>query len=78
MAISKDYEQSALEVLMRYVLILVTVLSVIAVSSKLICAGSGSEACVTHCTEAASARYSEGTAQWSAFFNGCMRTCWMK
>ncbi len=78
MALSKDYEHSALEVLMRYVLILVTVLSVIAVSSKLICAGSGSEACVTHCTEAASARYTEGTDQWSAFFNGCMLTCWMK
>jgi hypothetical protein len=63
---------------MRYVLILLTVLCVIAVSSKTISAGSGSEACVTHCTEAASDRYTEGTAAWSAFFNGCMLTCWMK
>ncbi|MBA3029054.1 MAG: hypothetical protein FP816_09640 [Desulfobacteraceae bacterium] len=63
---------------MKYVLILFTVISVIAFSSKLICAGNGSEACVTHCTEAASANYTEGTDAWSAYFNGCMRTCWMK
>jgi hypothetical protein len=63
---------------MKYVLILITALFVIAVSSKLISAGSGSEACVTHCTEAASEHYTEGTAEWSAYFNGCMLTCWMK
>ena len=63
---------------MKYLLILITVLSVIAVSPRLISAGSGSEACVTHCTEAASERYAEGTKAWSAFFNGCMLTCWMK
>jgi hypothetical protein len=63
---------------MKYILILFMVLSVIAVSSQLICAGSDSEACVTHCTDAASEKYTEGTAEWSAFFNGCMLTCWMK
>lgn len=78
MTISDDYAHSAIGVLMKYFFILVMVLAVITVSSELICAGSGSEACVTHCTEAATERYTEGTAQWSAFFNGCMRTCWMK
>jgi len=63
---------------MKYVLILITVLSLIAVTPRLISAGSGSEACVTHCTEAASENYDRGTDAWSAFFNGCMLTCWMK
>ncbi len=63
---------------MKYIFILLAALSVIAVSPKHIRAGSGSEACVTHCTEAASEHYTEGTPEWSAYFNGCMRTCWMK
>ncbi len=62
---------------MRYVLILFTVLSVITFSSNRIGAGNDSGACVTYCSEAASERYSEGTDEWSSFFKGCMRTCWM-
>ena len=63
---------------MKYILILLTVLSVIVFSSTLISAGNGSEACVTYCTNAASEKYADGTDLWSSFFNGCMSTCWMK
>ncbi|HCM39024.1 MAG: hypothetical protein A2X97_16440 [Bdellovibrionales bacterium GWA1_52_35] len=41
-------------------------------------AGNGSEACVTACTESASASCGEDYSDcWSAHFRGCMAFCWM-
>ena len=62
---------------MKYFLIPALILVASLAPSKAVQAGNGSEACVTHCTDAASAHYEDGTAAWSAFFNGCMRMCWM-
>jgi hypothetical protein len=59
---------------MKYVLIA----GVLLAGSAPVKAGSGSEACVSYCEEAASEHYERNTPEWSAFFNGCMRTCFKK
>jgi len=63
---------------MKYVLIAGALLLASLTVSAPVNAGSGSEACVSYCEEAASARYERNTPEWSAFFNGCMRTCFKK
>ena len=60
---------------MKYVLIALTLSTLSYSFSKPVIAARGSEACVTYCTDSATARYTENTPAWSAFFNGCMRTC---
>jgi hypothetical protein len=62
---------------MKYVLIAGALLASLTVSAP-VKAGSGSEACVSYCEEAASEHYERNTPEWSAFFNGCMRTCFKK
>jgi len=54
-----------------------TELSCFLKGKQVVTKGNGSEACVEHCTSAASDAYPEGTAAWSNFFRGCMLTCWM-
>ncbi|MCM2322817.1 MAG: hypothetical protein NDJ90_06110 [Oligoflexia bacterium] len=39
--------------------------------------GNGSEACVTHCGDAADDACGEDASCRSSFFRGCMMTCWM-
>lgn len=63
---------------MKRLMIAVLALSAFASPATWVAAGSGSEACVTHCSDAASENNERGTSGWSAFFNGCMLTCWMK